>query len=324
MNLSQTFPSLLLALSALGSSNTLAQTQSVYNGYIEAEYTYLAPPSSGWLQILSVRAGDQVKQDQALFALDNDFQELVVTQASAQLEQAQANLTDLQLGARSDEIKSLQAQLAEAEATLKLTESEKERWTRLAEHGNASKSQKDQAVQAWQVASAKVRNLKATLHLAQLGAREEQIHAAQANVKAAESSLEQAKWQLHQRTVLSPLNGRVEQVFHRQGEYVSANTPVLSLITPQQLKVKFYVPEYALSDLQVGESIRIHWDGRAKPLPATISYISNVAEFTPPLIFSQKFRQKLVYLIEAKLSDGQLRPGQPVDVSLPSETSAND
>ncbi|CAN8140513.1 hypothetical protein THIOSC15_2320002 [uncultured Thiomicrorhabdus sp.] len=62
----------------------------------------------------------------------------------------------------------------------------------------------------------------------------------------------------------------------------------------------------------------------AKPLPATISYISNVAEFTPPLIFSQKFRQKLVYLIEAKLSDGQLRPGQPVDVSLPSETSAND
>ncbi|CAN8140514.1 Secretion protein HlyD [uncultured Thiomicrorhabdus sp.] len=260
MNLSQTFPSLLLALSALGSSNTLAQTQSVYNGYIEAEYTYLAPPSSGWLQILSVRAGDQVKQDQALFALDNDFQELVVTQASAQLEQAQANLTDLQLGARSDEIKSLQAQLAEAEATLKLTESEKERWTRLAEHGNASKSQKDQTVQAWQVASAKVRNLKATLHLAQLGAREEQIHAAQANVKAAESSLEQARATAPKNRI-KPFNGRVEQVFHRQGEYVSANTPVLSLITPQQLKVKFYVPEYALSDLQVGESIRIHWDG---------------------------------------------------------------
>lgn len=312
---------ILFSLSLLFSNHAFAQQANVFNGYIEAEYTYLAPSGSGWLKQLKVQAGDLVQEEQLLFSLDDDSQQINVTQAQAKLHQAQANLADLQTGARPDEIKSLQAQLTEAQATLNLAASEKERWTRLAEHGNASLSQKDQAVQAWQVAKAKINTLNAELHLAKLGARDYQIRSAQAAVEAAQSALAQAKWQLSQRTIKSPINGRVEQVFHRQGELIPANTPVLSIITPQQLKVKFYVPQNRLSQMQVGNRVQVKWDGQQNTLPAKISFISNVAEFTPPIIFSQESRQKLVYLIEAKLQQQQLRAGQPVDVILPEPAS---
>ncbi|BBP46016.1 secretion protein HlyD [Thiosulfatimonas sediminis] len=306
----------MLALSLTTSLVASAQSALNYTGYIEAEYTYLAPSTSGRLQALSVQAGDPVVAQQTLFSLDQEAQQIAVKQVQAQLKQAQANLEDLQTGARPDEIKSLQAQLNQAKATLNLSATEKTRWSKLAERGNASQSQKEQAVLAWQIAQANVNNLQASLHLAQLGAREQQITRAKAAVDAAQANLQLAQWQLTQRTLQSPLNGRVEQVFHRLGEYVSANTPVLALITPQQLKVKFYVPEQQLSHLRVGEPIQVHWDGADSPLIGKIRFISAIAEFTPPIIFSQNSRQKLVYLVEAQLINSELRPGQAVDITL--------
>lgn len=288
-----------------------------WNGYIEAQYTYVSVPFSGRLHTLSVQAGDTVKQGEPLFLLDPTSQRLQVQQAQAQLAQTQAQLADIQQGARADEILAIQAQLKEAYALEKLTFAEKTRWSQLAETGKASQSQKEQAIEAWQVAKAKIDNLKATLHLAKLGARDQQVKAAQASVDIAMANLQQQEWRLSELQVVSPIDAQIDQAFHSKSEFVNAGTPVLSLITPDRLKVIFYVPQAHLSEFSLGQTVQVFWDGEQnQPLSAQIRFISQSAEFTPPVIFSQKSRQKLVYKLEAILQHSHLRPGQPVDIGI--------
>ena len=79
-----------------------------------------------------------------------------------------------------------------------------------------------------------------------------------------------------------------------------------------------HVPEAVVGSLKNGQSIQIRCDGCAAPVAAQITYVSNEAEFTPPVIYSNETRRKLVFLIEARPSTDdapKLRPGQPVEVS---------
>ena len=84
--------------------------------------------------------------------------------------------------------------------------------------------------------------------------------------------------------------------------------------------MRFYVAENALARVKRGQSVTIGCDGCATPVAATIVFIADRAEFTPPVLYSKENRSKLVYLVEAKpaLADAaKLHPGQPVDVTLP-------
>jgi HlyD family secretion protein len=86
------------------------------------------------------------------------------------------------------------------------------------------------------------------------------------------------------------------------------------------VKIRFYVPETALGRLKLGQTLNAACDGCAAPVGATITFIGDRAEFTPPVLFSKDNRSKLVYLVEAKPSAQdalKLHPGQPVDVTLP-------
>ena len=94
--------------------------------------------------------------------------------------------------------------------------------------------------------------------------------------------------------------------------------PVLSVLPDGALKLRVYVPEFALSSISVGAHLSVHCDGCGEAMRATVSYVSSDPEFTPPVIYSLENRQKLVYLIEARPEDGAwaLAPGQIVDVDL--------
>ena len=109
----------------------------------------------------------------------------------------------------------------------------------------------------------------------------------------------------------------MQEVYYRPGEMVPAGRPVLALLPPGNIKVRFYVPETALQNVAYGDTIKIGCDGCAKDLTARVSFIARQSEFTPPVIYSVEERSKLVFLVEA-LPDkpGALRVGQPVDVSL--------
>jgi HlyD family secretion protein len=139
-------------------------------------------------------------------------------------------------------------------------------------------------------------------------------------LRDAQARLNSAQTRLKRRSVFSPVEGTVEQIYYRPGEMVPASRPVLALLPPGNLKVRFFVPETVLANLAYGDTVRVNCDGCAKDLTARVSFIARQSEFTPPVIYSLEERSKLVYMIEAlPQQPGGLRVGQPVDVTLPSQ-----
>ena len=151
-------------------------------------------------------------------------------------------------------------------------------------------------------------------------ARTDEIRAAEADARAAREVLAQSEWRLAQRAVAAPAAGLVHDTYFVVGDWVPAGSPVASLLPPANVKVRFYVAETALGRLKLGQAVNVACDGCAAMQPATIAFIADRAEYTPPVLYSKENRAKLVYLVEAKPAPAdaaKLHPGQPVDVTLP-------
>ena len=141
---------------------------------------------------------------------------------------------------------------------------------------------------------------------------------ADAALRQAKANLEAAQTRLTRRRVLSPVVGTVQKVYFRPGETVQPAKPVIALLPPPNLKIRFFAPETELAQIKIGETVRVSCDSCAKGLTASVSFIAQSAEYTPPVIYSREERAKLVYLIEARPADpDKFRVGQPVTVTLP-------
>ncbi|HLH93406.1 MAG TPA: efflux RND transporter periplasmic adaptor subunit [Xanthobacteraceae bacterium] len=146
---------------------------------------------------------------------------------------------------------------------------------------------------------------------------------AQAALRQAKAQVNSSQTRLARRAIASPVTGTVEQVYFRPGEVVTASKPIVALLPPGNIKIRFFVAETALARLSYGQEVRVHCDGCARDIVAKVSFIAKSAEFTPPVIYSEAERAKLVYLIEALPVDpGNLRVGQPVDVTFADEKGA--
>jgi HlyD family secretion protein len=147
--------------------------------------------------------------------------------------------------------------------------------------------------------------------------------AAEMVLRDAQARLNSVQTRLSRRSVFSAVDGTVQQIYFRPGEMVPTGRPVLSLLPPGNVKVRFYVPETVLPAVAYGDEIKVSCDGCVNGLTARISFIAKQSEFTPPVIYSLEERAKLVFLIEA-LPDkpGELRVGQPVDVALMPQRAA--
>jgi len=306
------------ALVALAAAMGLGGGPLQLQGYIEGEYVYVASPVAGRLQSLEVSRGAQLEAGALLFQLDPASERPARDDAAARLAQAEAKLADLKKGKRPSEIEAIQAQLGQARAMLELSAAALRRQQQLISSRVASREALDEAQAAHQRDTERVRELDAELRTAQLGARADEIQAAEAAVIAARAQLAQARWRVDQLSQSAPQAGLVVDTLYRPGEWVTAGAPVVQLLPPGNVKVRFFVPEPRLGSLRIGEQVRVRCDGCAPELTANISYISPDAEYTPPVIYSREMRAKLVYLVEARPSDpAALRPGQPVDVILP-------
>lgn len=291
----------------------------VFQGYIEGEYVYIAPGEGGKLNKLLVHRGDAVQAGQVLFRLDPEPQKSALGEAEQRLVQARSRLADLQKGRRPTEIAALEARLASARVDAEFAESELQRYTRLEEGSVISPDEMDRARTRRDAALASVASLAADLETGRLGGRIDEIAAAEAEVEAGRARVERASWALRQKQRTAPAGGIVDDTFYRVGEQVGAGRPVVSILPPENIKVRFFVPEPRLSQLERGMEVQVVMDGAPDPVNATVSFISTQAEFTPPVIYSQENRAKLVYMIEAQFEPGTastLHPGQPVDVSL--------
>lgn len=286
-------------------------------GYVEGLYTYVSPTIAGKLEDLKVNRGDQVKINDLLFVLDQQPETDQLKQAQNKLSQAEETLADLQKGQRQTILDQLEAQRAQAEASLNLDQVTLERYTALYKKGAIDKNTLDIAATNYQRDVKKIKELDADLAEANLGARENQITAQQAVVKAAMAEVKQAEWTLTQKTKYSPVTGEVFDTYYRIGEFIPAGQPVVSILAPENVKLIFFIPETSLSKIKIGQSIKFSCDSCKTSYPATISFISSEAEYTPPVIYSRSSRDKLVYRIEAKVTKGIaafIHAGQPIDV----------
>ena len=144
--------------------------------------------------------------------------------------------------------------------------------------------------------------------------------AAQSALREAEARVNTSQTRLARRSIAAPVTGTVQQVYFRPGEVVTASKPIVAVLPPGNMKVRFFVPEAVLPRIQYGETVTVRCDGCTGDLTAKVSFISKTAEFTPPVIYSLEERAKLVFLIEALPTEpGNLRVGQPVDVILPGD-----
>ncbi len=181
---------------------------------------------------------------------------------------------------------ALEAQLRAAESALKNATAQLKRQEELARQNFASAARTDELLASQVQAAAQVRVLRE---------------------------------QLANKTVQIPATGEITEVYFRPGEWVPAGQPVVSLLPDDKRRVRFYVPETQLANIRMGQAVEARCDGCASPIPATVNLISPQAEYTPPVIYSQGSREKLVFRVEAMPSAQdapRLRPGLPVEVQL--------
>ena len=151
------------------------------------------------------------------------------------------------------------------------------------------------------------------------------LDAAVADLRVAEARVNTSQTRLARRNGYAPIAGSVQQIYFREGETVGAQRPVLSIMPPGNMKIRFYVPEASLPTFSLGEDVRVSCDGCAADLTAKIYFISTTAEYTPPVIYSLEERVKLVYLIQARPNKpSMLRVGQPITVTpMPKTVASN-
>jgi len=289
---------LAICLAAAGCSRESANT---WQGYVEGEFVYLASSQGGQLTRLSVARGQ------------------TVAQAREQLRAARAQLADITTGKRPPEIDVTEAQLAQARADAARAATQYQRDELQLRAGGIPQSQLDDSRANALSTAARVRELQSQVVVAKLPGRSEQLRAQQAQVDAAQAALGQAQWKLDQKSLRAPHGGLVFDTMYRSGEWVPAGSPVVRLLPPENVKVRFFVPEAVVGTLAPGRHVLIHCDGCAAEVPAVLSFISDQAEYTPPVIYSNENRSKLVFMVEARpqVADApKLRPGQPVAVTL--------
>lgn len=292
---------------------------SVYQGYIEGDYLYMSAPLSGRIVRIAVEKGGSVKSGALLFELDPQPYGDSYREAQSIYRAAIARYKDLTKGQRPKELAVLEAAIEEVQVSFTYSKNKYERAENLYEKKVISKDKFEMALSAFERDRARLAELKAKLETAKLGARNEQVEAARNEVEKAKAAQDKAKWQLTQTRGVSPRAARVVDVLYAEGEFVPAGAPVVSLLPPEKVKVRFFVPEPMLPVFKTGQSVIIARDGARGRITGKITYIAPYAEYTPPLIYSKENREKLVFMVEASVDHAAadvLNPGQPVEVGI--------
>jgi len=291
---------------------------SGYQGYAEGEYVLVAAPAAGRLDKRLVDRGTEVETGAPLFVLEDDNEKAQQAEAAERVRSAEARMMNLGGARRPAEIAAIVAQEAQVAAARKLAATQLEQQQALFARGYISKATLDSARANYDREVAKMAEVEAQLKNARSAiGRDKEIAGAAAEADAARAALAQAEWRLRQRAIAAPSAGRIHDTFYSAGEWVPAGAPVVSLLPPGNLRIRFFIPESKLGAVVIGQSLRASCDGCTAPIAAKVSYISKQAEYTPPVLYTREQRTKLVYLVEARAEPAdaaRLRPGQPLDI----------
>lgn len=310
---------LFATILSLGATSCTTKAPGGYEGYVEGKYVYVASPQAGRLDELAVSRGQQVTQGESLFTLERNPELAAAQQATRLLQADEARLQDLRLGKRPPEIDAVRAQLAQATAEHQKAVDLLKSYEKQFAAGGMSETDLIAARSAVDSSDAMIRQYKANITVAELPARDDQIKAQQSVIEADRAALQQAEWRLQQKSIPAPRSGLVFDTLFRQGEFVAGGNPVVQILPPENIEVRFFVPETLVGTLKLGQTVSVRCDGCAAPVAAAITFISDQIEYTPPVIYSNENRAKLVFMVIAKPSVDHaslLHPGQPLEVRL--------
>lgn len=301
----------LLALVGIGTDD------GRYLGYVEGETSLIAPPIAGRLIERPVERGGRVKKGDRLFVIDPVAARAEVARAEAMLAEARARHANLLTGKRQEEQDVIRAQRREIEAALVQAETELKRQTELLARNITTHQAFEQADSQVRQLRSRAASLAAQERVGDLAARQSEIAAAAALIEQSQANLAQAQKRLEDLMPAAPEDALVENTFFNVGEWVPAGSPVVSLLPDHRVKLRFFVPEEDVARARTGREVAFTCDSCPAGLKATIVYVSPRAEYTPPVIYSQSARTKLVFLVEAHptAAGTPLPPGLPVSVA---------
>jgi HlyD family secretion protein len=292
----------------------------VFQGYGEGEYILVAPQIGGTIETLAVVRGQTLHKGDPLYTLEHGFEQATVNQAKAEAERDEATLIDLVKAKRQPELDQLVASREQAMAALQIADITNSRDQKQFTSRAISQATLDADKATLDQAHAKLAEAEAALATGRLSTgRDDAIHAAQATVAASDAVLAAAQWKLDQKTLATPTDAFVFDTLYRAGEYVNAGQAVVSLLPASNIRARFFVPAPALPSIVRGTAVKIQETGDKTPIDAHITYISPQAEYSPPELYNQDNRSKLLYMIEATpdAEPERIHPGQPIDVVVP-------
>jgi HlyD family secretion protein len=289
---------------------------AVLPGYLEGETLFMAAPVSGTVKAVLVTRGQHVDAGTPLFAMDLLVLAAQRSQSEAQISQAEAQVAVSKAKAEQAKARA-QASIAQADRA----QADLDRFLKVQAVDRAAVAQEQVDTARTTAANAKAEReaaaKEANAELIQVSASEAQVAQYRAMVADVQARFDQL-------SPHAPAASRVQDVFYQAGEWASANQPVVSLVPDDKIKVRFFVPETEIARYHFGQTIDFSCDGCKAGLTAKITYVSPKPEFTPPIIYSRKSRERLVFLVEAiPQNASNLAPGIPVEViPLPDQQSA--
>lgn len=294
-----------------------SKDELVLHGNVDIRQISLAFDGSGRIAELHAEEGDRIKAGDIIGVLDTRLLELQTRQAEAEAEAQRQTLLQLRNGSRPEEIAESRAKLASAESDARRAELELARQTRLWESRAVSVQEVDLARNSAEVAGAKVAELRATMRLAELGPRAEEIAAAEAQLAAAQAQLALLRHQIELGTLRAPTDAVVRSRLREPGDMATPQQAVFALALTRPKWMRVYVGEPDLGKIRPGMEAQVFTDSHPQqPVRGTVGYISSVAEFTPKAVQTEELRTSLVYEVRVIVEDDAdtLRLGQPVTV----------
>jgi HlyD family secretion protein len=285
------------------------------SGTIEATTVTLSSKTSGEVLQLKVREGSVVKKGEVLLVLDSTDYELQRQMILAQVALADAQLRLAEKGARQEDRSQAGKNVEAAKASLAQAQADFDRVSVLRKNESVPQKQLDDARTMLDVRTAQYEAAVQAHQKLTSGLRPEEIDIARAGKAQMEASLAIIDKKIRDCTIEAPLPATVTEKLVEVGETVNPGRDVLSLVDLSMVKLRVYVKEERLPLIVRDQPVQVRIDGSTKNFQGRVSYISDVAEFTPKTIQTEEERVKLVFAIEIEIDnpEGLLKSGMPAD-----------
>ena len=310
---------IVIAVSLLGCwwwsiyrANPLPTGFASSNGRIEAVEIDAAAKSAGRLVKVMVDEGDFITLGQVLAEMDTEVLKAQLAEAEAEHKRAQTAVETAKTGViqRESEQAAAEAQVKQREAELDLADRKYKRAQNLVEKKAASEEELDTQRAAFFGAQAAIESAKANVAGANaaINTAKSQVIQAEASVSAAQAKIDRLEADIKDCTLTSPRNCRVQYRIAQPGEVLSAGGKVLNMVDLGDVYMTFYLPTIEAGKVKMGAEARIILDAAPQyVIPAKISFVSDVAQFTPKTVETAEERQKLMFRVKARIDPELLK-----------------